>query len=58
MCSCVARRVRLLICTQAADTPHAKGKNTSQQYTFTSVATTTCGGERNNRKGWVARYVQ
>ena len=40
------------ICTQKAKKPHAKGKNTCQQYLCTSsVSTSTCGGERNNRTG-------
>ena len=46
-------------CTRTADKPHAEGKN-SQQYLCTSVATSTCGGERNNssRDCCVVEYVQ
>ena len=44
--------------TRTTDKPHAEGKN-SQQYLCTSVATSTCGGERNNSStGCVVEYVQ
>ena len=42
---------------RTADKPHAEGKTPVSSILCTRQATNTCGGERNNTKGWVVGYV-